>query len=135
MRQRFLDRMEEALTKMRASIQSGRLKDKAVAQRRRGRLQERYWRAAAAFEIKIAKRKRPKSEPSKGVTLQPFATVDGRVDRRPHPALKGLNNSTAQGALVVRHVTTCCTYGYVANERRRVRQVPFTEFRPGNPGW
>ena len=66
MRQRFLDRMEEALTKMRASIQSGRLKDEAVAQRRRGRLQERYWRAAAAFEIKIAKRKRPKSEPSKG---------------------------------------------------------------------
>ena len=66
MHQRFLDRMEEALTKMRASMQSGRLKDEAVAQRRLGRLQERYWRAAAAFEIKITKRKRPRSEPSKG---------------------------------------------------------------------
>ena len=66
MHQRFLDRMEEALTKMRVSIQSGRLKDEAVAQRRLGRLQERYWRSAAAFEIKITKRKRPKSEPSKG---------------------------------------------------------------------
>ena len=27
---------------------------------------ERYWRAAAAFEIKIAKRKQPKGEPAKG---------------------------------------------------------------------
>jgi transposase len=66
MHQRFLDRMEEALTKMRASIESGRLKDEAVAQRRLGRLQERYWRAAAAFEIKIAKRKQPKDERAKG---------------------------------------------------------------------
>jgi hypothetical protein len=53
MRQRFLDRMEDALAKMRASIESGRLKDEAVAQRRLGRLQERYWRAAGAFDIKI----------------------------------------------------------------------------------
>jgi len=65
MHQRFLDRMEEALSKMRASIESGRLKDEAVAQRRLGRLQERYWRAAAAFEVKIAKRKPPKAEPVK----------------------------------------------------------------------
>jgi transposase len=57
MHQRFLQRMEEALAKMRASIESGRLKDEAVAQRRLGRLQERYWRAAGAFEVKIAKRK------------------------------------------------------------------------------
>jgi len=66
MHQRFLDRMEEALTKMRASMESGRLKDEAVAQRWLGRLQERYWRAAAAFEIKITKRQRHKSEPSQG---------------------------------------------------------------------
>jgi len=57
MHQRFLDRMEEALTKMHASIESGRLQDEAVAQRRLGRLQERYWRAAGAFEITITKRK------------------------------------------------------------------------------
>ncbi|MCH7719557.1 MAG: IS1634 family transposase [Planctomycetes bacterium] len=66
MHQRFLDRMEEALTKMRASIESGRLKDEAVAQRRLGRLQERYWRATAALEIKIAKRKPPKDERVQG---------------------------------------------------------------------
>ncbi len=41
MHQRFLDRMEEALTKMRAAIESGRLRDEALAQRRLGRLQER----------------------------------------------------------------------------------------------
>jgi transposase len=66
MHQRFLDRMEEGLTKMRASIESGRLKDEVVAQRRLGRLQERYSRAAGAFEIKIAKRKQRKGEPTKG---------------------------------------------------------------------
>ena len=53
MHQRFLDRMEAALTKLQGSIESGRVKDEAVAQRRLGRLQERYWRVAAAFEIKI----------------------------------------------------------------------------------
>lgn len=63
--QRFLDRMEAALTKMRASIESGRLKDEAVAQRRLGRLQERYWRAAGAFEVKIAKRKQPDGKHAK----------------------------------------------------------------------
>jgi transposase len=59
MRQRFLDRMEDALAKMRASIESGRLKDEAVAQRRLGRLQERYWRAAGAFDIKIKRLSKP----------------------------------------------------------------------------
>lgn len=53
MHQRFCDRMEEGLGKLRASIESGRLKDEGVAQRRLGRLQERYWRAAGAFEVKI----------------------------------------------------------------------------------
>jgi transposase len=66
MHQRFLDRMEEALSKVRASIESGRLKDEAVAQRRLGRLQERYSRAAGAFEVKIAKREPPQREPAKG---------------------------------------------------------------------
>jgi transposase len=53
MHQRFLDRMEEGLQKLEASIHAGRLKDEGVAHRRVGRLQERYWRAAGAFEVKI----------------------------------------------------------------------------------
>jgi transposase len=70
MHQRFLDRMEAALTKMQASIESGRLKDEAVAQRRLGRLQERYWRSAGAFEIKISKRKSSKDKSSQGTPSQ-----------------------------------------------------------------
>ena len=66
MHQRFLERMEEGLTKIRASIESGRLKDEAVAQRRLGRLQERYSRAAGAFEIQITQREQPKDEPARG---------------------------------------------------------------------
>lgn len=68
MHRRFLDRMEEALAKMRVSIESGRLKDEALAQRRLGRLQERYWRAAGAFELKIAKRKPPKGKARLSIT-------------------------------------------------------------------
>ncbi len=68
MHQRFLERMEEALAKMRASIESGRLKDEAVAQRRLGRLQERYWRAGGAFEVKITKPKQPKDKARLSIT-------------------------------------------------------------------
>lgn len=53
MHQRFLERMEAALEKMQQSAVTGRLKDPALAQRRLGRLQQRYWRAARAFEVKI----------------------------------------------------------------------------------
>lgn len=50
---RFIERMEAALNKLKASIDSGRLKDLADANRRLGRLQQRCWRAAGAFEIHI----------------------------------------------------------------------------------
>ena len=53
MHQRFLERMEAALQKMQRSAESGRLKDAALAQRRLGRLQQRYWRSAGAFDVKI----------------------------------------------------------------------------------
>jgi transposase len=53
MHQRFLERMETALAKMQQSAATGRLKDPALAQRRLGRFQQRYWRAANAFEVKI----------------------------------------------------------------------------------
>jgi len=54
MHQRFLERMEVALEKMQQSAVTGHLKDPALAQRRLGRLQQRYWRAAKAFDVKIA---------------------------------------------------------------------------------
>lgn len=54
MHQRFLDRLEAALQKLAAAAASGRLHDPAMANRRLGRLLQRYWRAAAAFEVTIA---------------------------------------------------------------------------------
>lgn len=53
MHDRFLERMEAGLAKLRASAECGRLKDEAVAHQRLGRLKERYWRAATAFDVKI----------------------------------------------------------------------------------
>ena len=53
MHQRFLERMETALQKMQQSAAAGRLKDLALAQRRWGRLQQRHWRAARAFEVEM----------------------------------------------------------------------------------
>lgn len=53
MHQRFLDRMEAALERMASSAAKGRLKEPPVAYMRLGRLKERYWRAASAFDVKI----------------------------------------------------------------------------------
>jgi transposase len=53
MRQRFCDRMEEGLKKLTQAIETGRLKDEGVAQRRLGRLQQRCWRAAGGYDVTI----------------------------------------------------------------------------------
>jgi len=53
MHDRFIERMEAALVKLQASAKSGRLKDEAIANQRLGRLNQRYWRAASAFGVKI----------------------------------------------------------------------------------
>jgi len=54
MHQRFLERLEAALHQLRVAAETGRLRDPAIANRRLGRLLQRYQRAAAAFEVKIA---------------------------------------------------------------------------------
>jgi transposase len=51
--ERFFTRMEAALTKLQASADSGRLVDAGLAHQRLGRLRERYWRAASAFQVRI----------------------------------------------------------------------------------
>jgi hypothetical protein len=53
MHDRFIERFERGLQKLQASMESGRLRDTAAAHQRIGRLKERYWRAAGAFEVKI----------------------------------------------------------------------------------
>jgi hypothetical protein len=54
MHERFLERMEEGLKKLAAAAASGRLKDLGEAHRKLGRLQEKHWRVANAFEVAIA---------------------------------------------------------------------------------
>jgi len=53
MPQRFLERMAAASQKMQQSAATGYVKDLALVQRRGGRLPQRYWRAARAFEGKM----------------------------------------------------------------------------------
>jgi len=68
MHQRFLDRMEAALERMSSSAAKGRLKDPSVAYMRLGRLRERYWRAASAFDVKIDQITRSNGKPGLQVT-------------------------------------------------------------------
>ena len=68
MHQRFLDRMEEGLEKLQRSIESGRLKEEAVAQRRLGRLQQRCWRAAGAFDVTIKRLASPEGKACLSIT-------------------------------------------------------------------
>jgi len=59
MHHRFLERFEAALTRMQAQADSGRLKDLGLANRRLGRLAQQYWRAAAALDVTIKRRRGP----------------------------------------------------------------------------
>jgi transposase len=74
MHQRFLERMEAALQKLQAAAATGRLKDAAVANRRLGRLQQRYWRVAGALEVTITVLERlPPAPKSKGKRPPPLS--------------------------------------------------------------
>jgi transposase len=68
MHERFCERMEAALKRMQATAECGRLKDAGIANRRLGRLQGQYWRAAAAFEVKIEPIPRPTGKARLSVT-------------------------------------------------------------------
>lgn len=59
MHRRFIDRMEADLEKLQHSAATGRLKELALAHRRLGRIQQRYWRACSAFDVKITMIKNP----------------------------------------------------------------------------
>ena len=53
MHQRFLERLEAGLFKLQTAAERGRLRDPALANRRLGRLLQRYQRAAGAFEVSV----------------------------------------------------------------------------------
>lgn len=70
MHQRFMSRMEGDLKKMQRSAVSGRLKDIERAHRRLGRIQQRYWRASSAFDVKITTIKKPTDKARLKVTFK-----------------------------------------------------------------
>ena len=59
MHERFLERFEAGLTKLQQVAEKGVLRDAAIAHQRLGRLKERYWRAAGAFEVKVTPIEKP----------------------------------------------------------------------------
>jgi len=70
MHERFIDRMGAALQKLQESAASGRLKDLQLAHRRLGRIQQRYWRASGAFDVKIVTIKNPTNKARLKVTFK-----------------------------------------------------------------
>ncbi len=68
MHDRFVERMEAGLAKLQASAESGRLTDEAIANQRLGRLNQRYWRAASAFTVKIKPISKPKEKKRLSIT-------------------------------------------------------------------
>jgi transposase len=68
--QRFIDRMQVDLEKMQRSAEDGRLKDLQLAHRRLGRIQQRYWRASRAFDIKIVAIQKPVDKAKLKVTFK-----------------------------------------------------------------
>jgi transposase len=60
MHEKFTTRMEAGLKKLQAAAAAGRLKDEAAANERLGRLKERNWRAAHAFDVTIQKLAAPR---------------------------------------------------------------------------
>ena len=62
MHERFTERMESGLARLQAAAASGRLKDERITGERLGRLKERNWRAAHAFEVTIQKLPQPRGK-------------------------------------------------------------------------
>ena len=62
MHERFVQRLEAGLEKLKNAAESGRLKDPAVANRRLGRLLQQYWRAGGAFDVDIDELKPPQGK-------------------------------------------------------------------------
>jgi transposase len=62
MHERFLQRLQAGLERLQAQAHAGRLRDAGLANRRLGRLLEKNWRAASAFEVTIQKLAQPEGK-------------------------------------------------------------------------
>jgi transposase len=70
MHARFRDKMAQGLQRLQATAAKGRLRDASVAHQRLGRLRERYWRAAGAFEVQIEALSPPVDKATLRITWQ-----------------------------------------------------------------
>lgn len=79
--ERFVERMETGLKALQAAMESGRLQEEAVAQRRLGRLQGANSRAAKAFDVKI---ERLPSDNAQGSQSKAAGDTQSNQDQQPN---------------------------------------------------
>jgi transposase len=75
MHQRFLERLEAGLLKLQVAAERGRLRDPAAANRRLGRLLQRYLRAAGAFEVSVTPLSLEEPQPGRRRKKQPCLAI------------------------------------------------------------
>jgi transposase len=68
MHQRFIERMESGLQKLKAAIESGRLKDPGIAHERLGRLRQQCQRSSRAFDVQIQQDEQTSDQASLSMT-------------------------------------------------------------------
>jgi transposase len=71
MHERFIGRLEAGLQKLATAAEKGRLRDASIAHQRLGRLKERYWRAAGAFEVQVTPIPKPADKARLSITWTP----------------------------------------------------------------
>jgi transposase len=70
MHQRFLLRLEDGLRKLEVAAGTGHLKDEGLANRRLGRLLQKNWRVAGAFQICVERLLKPEGKARLRITWQ-----------------------------------------------------------------
>ncbi len=70
MHQRFLERLENGLRQLESTMSTGHLRDEGLAHRRLGRLLEKNWRAAGAFQVRIERLPQPVGKARLKITWQ-----------------------------------------------------------------
>jgi hypothetical protein len=70
MHEKFSERLLTGLQKLQAAAATGRLKDATLAGERLGRLKEKNWRAAQAFDVSIQKLATPRGKPQLEISWQ-----------------------------------------------------------------
>jgi len=68
MHERFVERMEAGLERLKKSTEAGRLTDVGLARERLGRLKERNWRASGAFDVRIRAIPQPRGRTRLSIT-------------------------------------------------------------------